>query len=288
MISIVTATYNREILLYRLYESLKNQIIKDFEWIIIDDGSVDNTENVVKNFINEADFLISYVKKENAGKHSALNVGISIAKYDYIFFVDSDDALPNSSIYKICEKIKIINNDVRFDKIAGVCGSKSSFKGELTGSVLENDLVCNYLDFRYKYNITGDKAEIFKTSILRDFEFPTFSGEKFCPEALVWNRIAVYYDMFFFNDIIYHCEYLKGGLTDRIFEIRKDSPNATLLYYKELFEVKNLNLFTKYKALLNFWRFYEVSDNSKYVGALPESYFNFFLKMCFKIKFFFK
>ena len=97
MISIVTATYNRAHLLPRLYESLKSQENKNFEWVVVDDGSVDNTENLIMEFNAENLININYLKKDNGGKHTALNLGISIAKYEYTFFLDSDDYFSNNS-----------------------------------------------------------------------------------------------------------------------------------------------------------------------------------------------
>lgn len=283
MISIVTATYNRAHLLPRLYESLKSQKNKDFEWVVIDDGSIDNTENLIIKLKFENLIDINYIKKENGGKHTALNIGVEIAKYDYIFFVDSDDILPVNSISVICDKINLIKNNKDYNYIAGVCGSKAHLNGQLTGTTLNKDLICNYLEFRYLYKITGDKAEVFKKKILKEFKFPEFEGEKFCPEALVWNRIAQSYNMYFFDDVIYLCEYQQGGLTDKIFKIRKESPNSTLLYYKELYETKEVNGLVRIKALINFWRFYYNSDLKEYSGGLPSSNLNFVFSFLMKI-----
>lgn len=285
MISIVTATYNRAHLLPRLYESLKSQKSLNFEWIVVDDGSVDDTENFIMTVKAEKLIEISYIKKNNGGKHTALNIGIEAARYDYIFFVDSDDVLPVNSISVICDKINSIKNNKDYNSISGVCGSKAHLNGQLTGTTLNKDLICNYLEFRYIYNITGDKAEVFKKKVLKEFKFPEFEGEKFCPEALVWNRIAQSYNMYFFDDVIYLCEYQQGGLTDKIFKIRKESPNSTLLYYKELYETKDVNNLVRIKALINFWRFYYNSDLKNYSGGLPSSNFNFVFSFLMKVYF---
>lgn len=285
MISIVTATYNRAHLLPRLYESLQSQENKDFEWVVVNDGSVDNTENLIMEFMGENLININYIKKNNGGKHTALNIGIEAARYDYIFFVDSDDVLPVNSISVICDKIDLIKNHKNYNRISGVCGSKAHLNGQLTGTTLNKDLICNYLEFRYLYNITGDKAEVFKKKVLKEFKFPEFEGEKFCPEALVWNRIAKKYNMYFFDDVVYLCEYQSGGLTDKIFKIRKESPNSTLLYYMELYVTKNISRMVRMKALINFWRFYEASDKEKYLGNFPKSILNFMLEISFKVYF---
>lgn len=254
MISIITPTYNRAHLLGRLYDSLCKQSTKCFEWIIVDDGSTDNTKHLVSKFL-QGDLDITFYSKDNGGKHTALNIGIDKAKYPYIFIVDSDDMLPEHSISIIIDKINIISQRDDFEEISGVCGIKCLFDGTDTGNQKYDDMICNYLDFRYKLKISGDKAEVFKTDILRKFKFPEFNGEKFCPEALVWNRIATHYDMLFFYENIYFCEYQVDGLTDKIYEVRKKSPNATLLYYKELLNNKRVPLYFRLRSLLNYIRF---------------------------------
>lgn len=259
-LSIVTPTYNRENLLKRLYVSLLNQSCLDFEWIIVDDGSTDSTSILVKNFISDSSLDIKYINKENGGKHTAVNLGIKVSSGEYIFVVDSDDWLPHNSIELILIKIGLIQKDINYEKIAGICGLKS-LKTGLVGNAIENEGFYNYLDFRYKYKIKGDKAEIFKRHIYLKNLFPEFLGEKFCPEALVINRISKKYDMYFFNEIIYFCEYQNDGLSSKIYTIRKNSPKATLIYYYELFR-SHIPIYYKIRALINYLRFFIVKKSS--------------------------
>lgn len=254
-ISIITATYNREKLLSKLYKSLCEQTCKDFEWIVIDDGSVDDTEELVNEFINKKIIYITYVKKINGGKHTAMNLGIDIAKCEFCFFVDSDDFLPSNSIEIIYEKLNHIKNLDEYDKLAGICGDNQDQNGRLIGTPSPNNKIMNYLDYRYKLKIKGDKSEIYRTKVLKEFKFPEFANEKFCPEALVWNRIAKYYDMFFFNDIIYVRYYQKDGLTSKITEIRRKSPKSTLLYYKEFATNPKIPYYFRLRAVINYLRF---------------------------------
>ncbi|MGN5534843.1 glycosyltransferase family 2 protein [Acinetobacter sp. Lyrl_1] len=277
MISIVTATYNRAHLLPRLYESLKSQKSLNFEWIVVDDGSVDDTEKFIMTVKAEKLIEISYIKKNNGGKHTALNIGIEAARYDYIFFVDSDDILPENSIYIISNKIKEIINRPDYTRLAGICGLKSDFNGKVVGNNLTKDIVCSYLDFRYKYNIIGDKAEVFKKKILLDYKFPVYKREKFCPEALIWNRISTKYNMLFFNDIIYCCEYQEEGLSHNSINIRKNSPNSTLLYYYEFINY-NLSFYHNFRALLNFWRFYYLSKTDDKFLNKPKGFLSMFVR----------
>lgn len=263
MLSIVTATYNRELLLPRLYESLVNQECQNFEWVVVDDGSVDNTGKLFNEWIIEKKINIKFIKKNNGGKHTALNLAFKESSFEFVLIVDSDDFLPANAVKIISEKILEFNENENNLRLSGMCFSKADFNGLIIGNLHKNSpLFCNYLDYRYKYNISGDKVEIFKRKLLLKFPFPEYEKEKFCPEALVWNRIAQEYDMVFYNDIVYLCEYQQDGLTSRIYEIRKNSPQATLQYYYEL-SLLNVPNLIKIRAILNYWRFYFLDPNSK-------------------------
>jgi hypothetical protein len=94
--------------------------------------------------------------------------------------------------------------------------------------------------------------------------------------------------MYFFSEIVYLCEYQEGGLTDQIYQIRKKSPNATLLYYKELFLMKNISFYFRVRALINFWRFYLVSLKSPIEIEPPQTIMNSLVRNTLKIFFMFK
>lgn len=269
LLTVFTPTYNREHLLGRVYASLQKQTCRDFEWVIVDDGSTDNTETVVKGFIAEADFPIRYFKQSNGGKHRAINRGVREARGEVFFIVDSDDSVSPNGLAVIAEEYRNVRHDCSF---GGVSGCMASHRGvaitpnfpSLRPDVEnENSVDCNALEIRYKYNVKGDLAEVFRTSALREFPFPEFDGEKFCPEALVWNRIAQKYKLRYFDRIIYHRDYLPDGLTKRIVRIRMDSPMASTTHYSEL-NGYDVSFAQKLKAAINYWRFwYCLQDKSK-------------------------
>ncbi|WP_291136264.1 glycosyltransferase family A protein [Flavobacterium sp. UBA7663] len=251
MITIFTPTYNRAHLLERLYKSLCHQSNKDFEWVIVDDGSVDHTETVIESFQLENQISIQFYKQENSGKHIAINKGVSLAKGELFFIVDSDDYLSEHAIEEVCfyfNKIK------KIPSIVGVAGRRMYADFSIVGTSNYEELISNSLDIRYSHKVTGDLVEVFKTELLKKYPFPESKGEKFCPEALVWNRIALNYDLLFFNKGIYITEYLEGGLTSSIVKIRMQSPKLSTLYYAEL-EHFDIPFFQKLKANINFWRF---------------------------------
>lgn len=268
MITIFTPTYNRSYLLPDVYKSLCNQSFTDFEWIIVDDGSSDNTKEIVAQFINDKKIKISYIWQANRGKHFAINRGVSEANGELFFILDSDDKLPADSLENVYSYFQKIKDN---PKIGGVAGRRNYDDGKIVGTGDFKELIANSIDIRYKYNVTGDLVEVFKTQVLKEFPFPEIENEKFCPEALLWNRISEKYTLLFFNEGIYTTQYLPDGLTAKIVKIRMTSPIASMLTYSEL-EKKEISLLQKIKANINFWRFsfnsnYSFSKKMAQVGA---------------------
>ena len=240
-ITVFTPTYNRANLLPKLYDSLKKQNFKLFEWLIVDDGSSDNTEEVINNFIKENLINIKYIKKKNGGKHTALNVGIDNAKGELFWIVDSDDYIVEDSLKYLWNKWSEIENKNEF---AGLSGLRGYSNGSIIGTRGDNEYVdTDALSYRYKYGILGDKAEVYRTNILRKFKFPEFKGEKYVTEAVVWNRIAnKNLKLRFLNEVTYICEYLEGGLTNTSDKNIMESWRGTTLYYKELLSYRQVPL----------------------------------------------
>lgn len=265
-ISILTPTYNRGKLLLPLYDSLKNLTFKDFEWLIVDDGSEDDTEQYALSWIahniENAEFPIRYIKKSNGGKHTAINRGVREANGELILILDSDDTLPSDSLATIAQYYEQCKG---YKDCAGVCGLMAHHDGQLIGSGFPKDpMYESALQFRYaeKGNVTGDLLEVYKTSVMREFPFPEVENEKFCPESLVWNRIANKYKLFCFNKVVYYRDYLEGGLTSKIVRIRMNSPIASTMTYAEMLDY-NISLKWKIRSAINYWRFkYCISNKS--------------------------
>lgn len=268
LITVFTPSYNRAHLLPRLYESLKAQTFHDFEWIIVDDGSTDNTEEVIRPILKEGlkGGLIRYLKQPNGGKHRAINHGVQEARGELFFIVDSDDSLPHDSL----ENILLFWIQVKDDRsFGGVAGYMAHHNGEIIGK--GNDLAvldCTSLELRYKFNVRGDMAEVFRTDVLKEFPFLEIENERFCSEALVWNRIAQKYKLRVFKKIIYYRDYLDGGLTSKITRIRMESPVATIMTYQEL-NSYDIPIKQKVKAAINYWRFKVCLPKGKTVPKLP-------------------
>lgn len=251
-LTVFTPTYNRAYILPKLYDSLCRQLDNDFEWLIVDDGSTDNTRQLIESYISEGRIDIRYVCQANGGKHTAINRGVDLARAPLFMIADSDDYLTYDAVAWIKQASADVMSD---DSFGGFSGIRITPDGEkIGGGPAFEPIDSNPIDIRFRHHIRGDLAEVLKTSVMRQFPFPVFDGERFCPEAMVWNRIARRYDMRFFHQGIYVCEYLPDGLTAKITKLRRESPKASMTYYSELFHTQ-IPFVQKIKAAINFWRF---------------------------------
>ena len=220
LVTVVTPTYNRSHLLGKLFESLKTQINKGFDWLIVDDGSTDDTQTVVEAFSKTADFEIRYIKKENGGKHTALNLAFKQQNAKYTFIVDSDDILTEDAVQLIYNNDKIVTEN----NLAGVCFLRGYDKETAIGQSFLQEGIFNDIDVRMRQKIGGDKAEVWRSDILRNYAFPVFAGERFQGENYVWWQIAMEYDMLYVNKIVYIGNYLDDGLSKAGKKLRISCP----------------------------------------------------------------
>lgn len=253
-ITIFTPSYNRAHLLNDAYQSLCLQTCKDFEWLIVDDGSTDNTEEVVNGFVQEGKIAVRYNKKINGGKHTAINQGTKLAEGELLWILDSDDTLPENAISTILKCWESLESPLKND-VAGICGYMAHHDGKVIGSpVVETGTLASPIDMRHRLHIVGDMMEVFRTNLLRENPFPEIHNERFCPEDVILNRLSKEYKFYMISDVIYYRDYLDGGLTDNIIKIRMRSPIASMICYSELFE-QEIPMKQKIKAAINYWRF---------------------------------
>lgn len=188
-ITIVTPTFNRLNTLPRVYESLKNQTFKDFKWIIMDDGSTDNTKKLVDSFINEDLIDIEYYWNENQHKFITVFEGIKKVKSKYFMIVDSDDSYPEDTLQILFDEVEQIKNQ---DEYISVMGLSQFEDGSIVGHKYpDNGFDGSIFDMRYKYKVRGDKFGIFITrtyqSLLKSFDYSSFKNKGYIPQAVFFN-----------------------------------------------------------------------------------------------------
>ena len=255
MITVFTPTYNRAYLLPRLYKSLQAQTTTCFEWLIVDDGSRDNTADLVQQWQKEEkSFSIVFLQQLNGGKHRAINTALARARGEWFFIVDSDDWLPADAIYRISQAANTLPAEKTF---AGICGFKANKFGRPLGnsSSLNRVMDASMIEIRQKYHIKGDMAEVFRTDILRQYPFPTYPGETFLNEAVVWNQMAEKYILRYIPEILYFCEYRDDGLTKSIRQKYRQNPQGTIHLYRAMLKSPLFNKKTKIRACILYWRY---------------------------------
>jgi len=240
LISIITATYNRAHTLPRLYESLVSQKKKNFEWIIVDDASLDDTNNIIESYISEQkEFKIKFISNlVGCGKHRSINKALKLACGELFFSVDSDDYLLPEATYVI-ENVWTSNKN-NYDNLLGICLRRINLQTmKIIGKPFPvSPSLASPSKYTFFWNIGGDKAEIFRTDICKKIPCPEFEGERFCTEALWIYRMEKYYPyMICVNVGVRFTEYLNDGLSSNFREIRRKNPKGYIAYYKELLKI---------------------------------------------------
>lgn len=223
-LTIFTPTYNRASLLLRVYESLKRQSSNCFEWIVVDDGSSDNTAAVINRVAEKATFPIRYIKKTNGGKHTAFNLGIAEAKGALFLCLDSDDELCEGAVETI------INAPTLEDYQCGYLAWKRDFSGKYLGAPCCGSIS----EIKCKDVGQGEYAFVFRTALLQNYRYPEFSGERFIGECVVYDMLALAgYSYQILPEVLEICEYQTDGLTSNLNQIMKKNPAGYCLYFMQ-------------------------------------------------------
>jgi glycosyltransferase involved in cell wall biosynthesis len=186
----------------RVYESLKAQIYRNFEWIIVDDGSTDQTNELVKKWQKEAEFPIRYFWQQNEGKHVAFNRGVREAHGEFFLPFDSDDACVPEAL----ERFKFHWDSISTEQkplFSGVCGLCKDQYGRLVGNRFPFDITdSDSLEIYYRYGVKGEKWGFQCSEVLRRYPFAEVEGARYVPEGVVWNAIAKSYKIRFVNEVL--------------------------------------------------------------------------------------
>lgn len=253
-ITVFTPTYNRAYILQQLYRSLQRQTYQAFEWVVVDDGSADNTRQLFETWAAEENgFPIRYYKQENGGKCRAINKGLELARGELFFTVDSDDYLTEDALEKIVAWEAELPKDQKFCGFVANRGvTPDSTPNRLfEGGYFDGTALDRYGEKDQLYGkVDGERAYVFYTDIHRQYLYPEFPGEKFLTEAVTWDRMAYDgYKLRFYNDIIWIWEYKPDGLTRAGYKVFLDNPQGTGLFFRQKAEYLNYS----FKDILGMW-----------------------------------
>ena len=208
-LTVFTPAYNRAHTLGRTYSSLCRQSCKDFVWLIIDDGSSDQTKDLVENWKKEdCGFEIKYIYKENGGMHTAHNAAYAIIDTELNVCIDSDDALAENAVQKIKEKWEAVSQK----EYAGIIGLDADFNNNVIGNKFPDEVQETTVSGYYAAGGTGDKKLVYRTEVIRAYPpYPVFKGEKYVALAYKYRLIDQDYKMAVLNEVLCNVEYQADG-----------------------------------------------------------------------------
>ena len=252
MLYIVTPTYNRTKELCILYKTLKSQTCLDFKWLVVDDGSTDETPLLIAKFQEDSCVAIDYLKKDNGGKHTAYNLALDyMSKIDCHIVVDSDDWLAMDAVEKILQDLEKTSN-----KEIGIVYPKYG-RDSSPQWLSDNVKYVSIPDIKLKYGLSIETAIVIKNLFIGQLRLPSFEGEKFLSEEIFYIMLSEFGKFLPLNRRIYFFEYLEHGLTNNLFHLWKKNPKSTYLLFKERkkYILQNLSGFNRivelFKVSLN-------------------------------------
>lgn len=256
-ITVFTPTYNRAYIIENLYHSLQRQTVYDFEWLVVDDGSVDNTEVLFRSWQQEDNpFPIRYYRQENGGKCSAINRGLELAQGEMFFTVDSDDYLTDDALEKVIGWFESLDPA---GEIQGIVANKGYLPDRTDNYIFDEEYLDKSLLDIYSFErdgqkvFDGERAFVFYTDFHKRYLYPKYPGENFMTEAVTWNRMAHDgYKMRFYNDIIWVFEYKEDGLTRAGSSVFLNNPKGYGLWLREKAEFEGTGTKEKLKMYYTF------------------------------------
>jgi glycosyltransferase involved in cell wall biosynthesis len=229
-LTIFTPAYNRAHTIHRTYESLLKQDYKDFVWLIVDDGSTDNTADLVKKW-QTADngFEIRYIYKENGGMHTAHNTAYENIDTELNVCIDSDDCLAENAVKKIIDKW----NQVKNQGFAGIIGLDADFDGNIIGKGFPSDLQETTLMGYYANGGSGDKKLVYRTDIINKYPpYPVFPGERYVALGYKYRLIDQEYKLAVLNEVLCNVEYQFDGSSNNMLKQYLKNPNGFTFWRK--------------------------------------------------------
>jgi len=226
-------TYNRAHTLERTLKSLESSSFRDFEVVVVDDGSTDGTDNLVQAWQARTGQDTTYVWQENQGKHAAHNRAIELARGELFITLDSDDSMLDTSLERLWKHWQSIPASQR-DQFAGVAGICVDETGTLTGDPYPQDVIdASYLEIFRLCRMNGERREALRTSVLRAFPYPRFTGERHVRPTLILRRMGHHYLIRFTNEPLQINRHAPDGISAQRFRYRFRNPRGFALFYEE-------------------------------------------------------
>lgn len=225
LLTVFTPAYNRAYILHRCYESMKRQTCKDFIWLVVDDGSTDNTAELVRGWQTQQNgFAIRYVYQENQGMHGAHNFAYEQIDTELNTCIDSDDYMPDDAVEKIIRFWESCRKD---ETIAGFLALDAYENGEIIGTRFPAGIKsATSYDYYYKFGVKGDKKFILRSELTGRNPYPLFEGEKYVNLATKYSLLDIDYKLLHMNEVVCIVNYLPDGSTLNMFRQYMNNPKG--------------------------------------------------------------
>lgn len=272
-LTIFTPTYNRAYTLHKCYESLKLQTNQDFKWLIIDDGSSDNTKELVQKWIDEKQLDITYHYQENQGMHGAHNTAYELIDTELNVCIDSDDYMPKDAVEKILNYWK----EHKSDDLAGIIGLDVYENGDVIGTKLPDNLESETLfDLYQKHKVKGDKKIVYRTDLSRQYPYPLFEGERYVGLAYKYYKIDQTHKLGLLNEVLCIVEYMEDGSSKNMLHQYKRNPKGFAFYRIENLKNPKASLIYKYKECIHYVSSRLLSGERQYFKKNPQKLLTLF------------
>ncbi len=271
-LTVFTPAYNRGYCINKCYQSLCRQTCKDFEWLVVDDGSSDNTAELIKEWQGRDNgFKIRYIYKENGGMHTAHNTAYENIETELNVCIDSDDYMPDDAV----EKILNCWVDCGSKKYAGIIALDVTIDGKVIGTKLpDNEKSIATTEF-YRRGGKGDKKFIYRTDIINAYpSYPEFEGEKYVSLGYKYNRISCDYEMIILNEPVCVVEYQTDGSSTNMFKQYLKNPQGFAFIRKEQMRLA-VSLREKFHACIHYVSSSIFMKNKKFISESPEKLLTF-------------
>ena len=267
IITVFTPAYNRAYTIHKTYESLKRQTNKNFKWLIIDDGSTDNTKELIEKWLQEKnDFEIIYIYQENQGMHGAHNTAYENIDTELNVCIDSDDYMPDDAI----EKILSFWNVNRNDKLAGIIALDAYESGEVIGSKFPDGLKETTLfEVNEKYKIPGDKKLIYRSELTTQYPYPIFEGEKYVSLAYKYAKLDSKYKLALMNEVVCNVEYMEDGSSLNMLKQYRRNPKGFAFIRIDNMKNPKASFKFKFKECIHYVSSSFISKNKNYLKETP-------------------
>jgi glycosyltransferase involved in cell wall biosynthesis len=265
-LTVFTPTYNRAYCLHVCYESLKSQTNKEFIWLIIDDGSTDNTQELVNQWKREGVVELRYIKQENQGMHGAHNTAYEHIDTELNVCIDSDDYMADDAVEKILSFWEEHGND----QVSGMIGLDAYKNGEVIGTQMPAHVNKSTLfDLYNKLDVTGDKKLVFRTELTKKYPYPIFENEKYVGLAYKYHKLDEEYPMLLMNEVLCIVEYLPDGSSLNMLKQYRVNPKGFAFYRKELMKLSFGDMNFKFRQAIHYVSSSMISKNNSFIKESP-------------------